>query len=75
MLVQSLGRSNVGAGRRRQWWNVVSGAELTKDYWRHNCGYLVISVNKGSRCSCCGKSEEEHGRLKSEGSERRISST
>ena len=63
------------AGRRRQWWNVVSGAELTKDYWRHDCGHLVVSVTKNDRCSGCNISEEEYGRLKSERSEGRVSST
>ena len=65
----------MGAGRRRAWWNVVSGAELTENYWKHDCGYIQISVLEGEVCTCCGKSEEEYGRLKSEGSERRVSST
>jgi hypothetical protein len=63
------------ASRRRQWWNVIKGAELTEDYWKHNCGYIVISVTKNGRCSGCNISEEEYGRLKSEGSEGRVSST
>lgn len=65
----------MGAGRRRCWWNVVSGAELTENYWKHDCGYIQISVLEGKICECCGISEEEYGRLKSEGSEGRVSST
>lgn len=75
LLAQSLGRSSMSAGRRRQWWNVVEGAKLADEYWRHECGYLVISVVKNSRCSGCGISEEEYGRLKSKGSKGRVSST
>jgi hypothetical protein len=63
------------SSRRRQWWNVIRGAELTKDYWRHECGYLIITVCKDNRCESCGLNEEEYGRLKSERSEGRISST
>lgn len=43
--------------------------------WSHKCDNIVISVEKGSSCNYCGKSEEEHGRLQSEGSERRILSS
>jgi hypothetical protein len=63
------------AGRRRAWWNVVSGAELTEQYWKHKCRYLEISITKDNRCSVCGLNEEEYGRLKSKGSEGGISGT
>ena len=65
----------MSAGRRRIWWNVVSGADLTKNYWKHDCGYIEVTVLEGTTCTSCGISEEEYGRLKSEGSERRVSST
>lgn len=63
------------ASRRRQWWNVVSGAELTEQYWKHKCHYIEISITKDNRCSLCGLNEEEYGRLKSERSEGRVPST
>ena len=64
----------MGAGRRRLWW---THCRARKDMvmWTHKCDNIVISVEKGSSCNYCGKSEEEHGRLQSEGSERRILSS
>ena len=61
--------------RRNQLWHLDSENKKSIIYWTHKCHGVLISTPDKQVCPNCGISEEEHGGLKSKGSERGVFST
>lgn len=65
----------MNASRRNQLWHLDNKNKKSIIYWTHKCHGVLVSTPDKQVCPNCGMSEEEYGRLKSEGSEGRVSST
>ena len=74
-MAQYLGHFKMSYSRRQQLWHLDTKDTKSIIYWTHKCSGVNLSTPDGKVCPNCGISEEEHGRLKSKGGERRVSST